>query len=270
MGDADTTAELRTMLRRRALGPPRDGGQGNRAVFLEEVRAGVGADRGRTADVLTLGLWPSRGLLLEGFELKASRSDWRGELDRPEKADAVARYCDRWWLVTVPDVVHAGELPPTWGLLVRKGRKLVCEVEAPPLEPVAPDRQFLAALLRRCYSQDRAAEMEAFREETEQHVRDSAQFDLESWERRLERERELNEKHEALWARFAERTEGWTFSRFVSEADIDFVARIAVALKDGGRGVGALRSHLQRDLSTLETVRASVNDALAQLEAAES
>lgn len=66
-----------------------------------------------------------------GFEVKVSRSDWLSELKKPEKADSLARYCDRWYLViSDPKIVKDGELPPTWGLLCRKGDRLVEVVKA--------------------------------------------------------------------------------------------------------------------------------------------
>lgn len=119
-------------------------------AYLEEVRNSTGFARTvRTADALVMGLWPSRGLELHGIEVKVSRSDWLREKKTPEKAEEIARYCDRWWLaVRDPEIIKEGELPPTWGLLAPKGKKLVAKVEAPKLTPVPLDRVFLAAILR--------------------------------------------------------------------------------------------------------------------------
>lgn len=136
-----TTPELKAMLRERY---PRDA-----YAFMEEVPNGTGGNRSRTADALVMSLWPSRGLHLYGFEIKASRQDWLSELKRPAKADAVARYCDFWFLVAGSrDIVQRGELPPTWGLLVPHAGKLKVEVEATRLEAVPITRAFLAALFR--------------------------------------------------------------------------------------------------------------------------
>src|SRR5438876_1169784 len=82
-----------------------------------------------SADALAMSLWPSRGLELHGFEIKASRADWRTELRNPETADEIATRCDRWWIVAgSADIVTDGELPPTWGLLVPLGSALVAKV----------------------------------------------------------------------------------------------------------------------------------------------
>lgn len=118
---------------------------------IYEVGNGTGMNCNRHADALVMSYWPSRGLTLDGFEFKASRSDWIKERDNPAKADAFARYCDRWWLaVTDESIVHAGELPETWGMMSLDGRGMLRVVkEAPKLEPVAMDRSMLAAIFRR-------------------------------------------------------------------------------------------------------------------------
>lgn len=116
-----------------------------------EVRNGTGFQRNREGyvDAIAMSLWPSRGLDLIGFEVKASRSDWLSELKKPHKADEFVRFCDRWYVVIGDkDIVKPGELPSTWGLIVPRGRKLTIEVEAPQLQPQAIDRLFLASLFR--------------------------------------------------------------------------------------------------------------------------
>jgi hypothetical protein len=50
------------------------------ATFFE-VRDAAGFDSKRSADVITVATWPSRGLAIHGFEVKCSRSDWLRELD---------------------------------------------------------------------------------------------------------------------------------------------------------------------------------------------
>lgn len=124
-------------------------------AFLEEVRDAAGYDATRSADGLAMSLWKSRGLELHGFEIKASRSDWLKERDSPEKAEAISRYCDRWWLVVSdPSIVKDGELPPSWGLLALQGNAsrvtLKTIKEAPVNSAIAPlSRTFLATILKR-------------------------------------------------------------------------------------------------------------------------
>lgn len=119
------------------------------ALFFE-VRNGTGySRRTRSADALAMSLWPSRGLELHGHEIKASRSDWLSELKKPDKAEEICRFCDRWWVVVGDaEIVKDGELPPTWGLLVPQGKKLRVKVDAPKLEPEPVTRLFLASLMR--------------------------------------------------------------------------------------------------------------------------
>lgn len=121
-------------------------------AFLPQVRNGTGWSRAvnRTADAVAMSLWPSRGLEFHGFEIKVHRGDWFKELREPAKAEEIQRFCDRWWIVAGDEsIVQAGELPPTWGLLVLKGKGLTVKVEAPKLEAAPADRSFLAAILRR-------------------------------------------------------------------------------------------------------------------------
>lgn len=122
-------------------------------AFLSQVRNGTGYTRTtRTADALAMSLWPSRGMLLEGFEIKVSRADWKREAEDPEKAEEIARFCDRWWIVAPDDVmVPPVDLPPAWGLLVvdeagkglRVAKDAVAELKAQPIT-----RTFLAGILR--------------------------------------------------------------------------------------------------------------------------
>jgi hypothetical protein len=119
-------------------------------VWLEEVRDRPGFNHRRAADGIAMAVWESRGLELEGVEVKASRADWLREVRDPGKADAIYRYVDRFWLaVEREDVVRPGELPKTWGLLVPRGDKLVVEVQAPRLKPKPLSRGLLAMMLRR-------------------------------------------------------------------------------------------------------------------------
>lgn len=127
---------------------------------LVEVRNGTGWNRvTRSADALAMSLWPSRGLHLHGFEIKASRSDWLRELKNPAKADEIALFCDFWWVVAGnEDIVKRDELPPTWGLMVpyRDGLKVI--VPAPRAEDTKPiTRSFLGAILRKAFSVEAVA-----------------------------------------------------------------------------------------------------------------
>lgn len=118
-------------------------------AYFTEVPNGTGSHCRRHADAVAMSLWPSRGLYITGFEVKASRADWVKELRNPAKADEIARYCDYWYLVVGnKDIVHLGELPPTWGLMAPVGGKLKVITEAQKLNPIPADLSFVAALAR--------------------------------------------------------------------------------------------------------------------------
>ena len=137
-----TTDELYSLLR---VKYPSD-----QYALLAEVRDASGFSARRSADAIAIGLWPSRGNLIEGFEMKVSRADWIRELKTPEKAEAFVKYCDSWYVLAgSKDIVRREELPPNWGLMVASGRGLACEVMAKPLSPVPLPRTFLAAMLKR-------------------------------------------------------------------------------------------------------------------------
>ncbi len=140
---------------------------GSAWAFIPKVRNAAGFDANGTCDAICMDLWPSRGLLLHGFEIKVTRSDWLRELKNPDKSQRFIDTLDRWWVVAADsEIVREEELPEGWGLLVADkygfGR-LVQKVEARPLRP-DPDvsthwsrrehadrpvtRSFLAALLR--------------------------------------------------------------------------------------------------------------------------
>jgi hypothetical protein len=121
----------------------------NSYALFPEVRNATGFKGDRAADAVVIGLWPSRGLEVEGFEFKISRGDWLRELKDPRKADGVAVYCDRWWVVAgKPGIVKPDELPKTWGLLVAQANGLRAAVQAPPMTPQALDRAFVASMCR--------------------------------------------------------------------------------------------------------------------------
>ena len=135
---------------------------------LEEVRNATGrvapckrakrrqsgkASGPRYADMIAVGLWPSMGLEIIGFEVKTTRTDWLKEISDDKKAVAVQQYCDRWMLV-VPHknhekIVRNGELPATWGMLTVDDDGTVREiVAAPKLDAQPITRAFLASLMR--------------------------------------------------------------------------------------------------------------------------
>lgn len=154
-----------------------DNGNGVGGCVVPHVRNQAGFDASRTIDALGFHFWPSRGLLIDAYECKSSRSDWKRELENPAKADTFCRLADRFYIVAGrSDLVKVEEVPPDWGLLVPSGEKLrevkpatVLHADSPAIEewaaqvtasrrsagprPLPPgfDRSFLVAIIRQAY-----------------------------------------------------------------------------------------------------------------------
>ncbi len=127
-------------------------------AMIFEARNAAGFQAERSCDAIAVGTWPSRGLKVSGFEIKRTRSDWLAEYRNPKKADAFIRYCDEWYLVVADaKIVHADELPESWGLLVYQGSRFKLSKPAPKLTPQPMDRSFLAALLKKALQQGPSA-----------------------------------------------------------------------------------------------------------------
>ncbi|MFI0453708.1 hypothetical protein [Actinomadura sp. 6N118] len=117
-------------------------------LLVEQVAA-PGSER--RCDLLRIGVWPSRGQHIDVHEIKASRSDWRRELNDPGKADAWWPYCHRFWIVAPLGLIRVDELPDGWGLMAppARGRRKCriihpANVKEPKLSP-----QLLVEIARR-------------------------------------------------------------------------------------------------------------------------
>jgi hypothetical protein len=115
----DPTEELTTLLRRRFVGD----GFGVSSVFATNVGWTTGGSA-RRADAISISMYPSRGLQIQGFELKVSRSDWLSELKDPAKAEQFASVVDFWWLVVSDVRIVRADLPIGWGLMAQSGDRL--------------------------------------------------------------------------------------------------------------------------------------------------
>jgi hypothetical protein len=120
-------------------------------ALLYEVASGMGKTLSGYADAIAMSLFPSRGLDIEGFEIKTDRGDWLRELKNPDKAEWVAKFCDRWWLVIGDEgIAKPDEVPAGWGLYVLDKNDNLKVVKKPrKLKAAHPDRTFIGAMLRR-------------------------------------------------------------------------------------------------------------------------
>ena len=183
-------------------------------AYLTEVASNTGAGQQRWADAVIMGLWPSRGVDLHGVEIKVSRSDWMQEKKNPEKADRIARYCDRWWLaVANDDIVRDGELPENWGLMVARGTKIIIAKDAPKLTPQPMDRTFLAALMRKIdakfHSESRDSLMLQEYRRGEERGRVDSQVEMNHLREQL---RELREQVQKFQVASGVKIDSWRFT----------------------------------------------------------
>jgi hypothetical protein len=227
------------------------------ALFFEVANA-TGFSRSRSADAIAMGLWPSRGLDLQGFEFKDSRQDWLNELKNPAKAETIAKYCDQWWLVAGNDTVaKLDEIPKNWGYLLLKGGRLSVMKEAPKLEATPITRGFLAALLRRKHESildapEVQAKIDLIRKEATQRDKDNQPTDLKIALKDLERLRETVQKFEkASGVKIGESWRAGDVGQAVAHAlnVKEFIERTDAALDSAHE----VRQVLERKLGELDT-----------------
>lgn len=126
-------------------------GQG--AVLVREVGDSVGFATRRHIDALALGCWASRGLFVHAIEVKRTMRDLKRELALPDKAESVARYCDRMWIAAPEGLVDPDILPEAWGLYEVTARGVRTRKQAKQLEADPLNRKFVMAVARACAQQ---------------------------------------------------------------------------------------------------------------------
>lgn len=89
---------------------------------LREVPPNKGA--ARHLDLVAWNTFSSRGLRVDGIEVKVSRSDWLRELKNAEKAERTFAMVERFFVAAPESVVKLDELPPEWGLIEVRGERL--------------------------------------------------------------------------------------------------------------------------------------------------
>lgn len=241
---------------------------------LRHVPDQTGWGKSRTADAIAMNLWPSRGLALHGFEIKCDRRDWLSELNNPEKAERIARFCDYFWVVISDEsVAKIEEIPEAWGLqVVTPAGKLQILKEATKNEsaPQSIQRPFLAALLRKADQSDDMVERVVMQEEVSAAYQRGKAEAEKSAERKVidrlslldsyEKERELFlALFGSNWAEFAGINRHKFSEQFLkglkAYLDLGMDARAARAKIAGtGRDLDAAASILKRAIDTLDTL----------------
>lgn len=225
-------------------------------AIMWEVGDATGARHTRFADAVVMSLWPSRGLELHGVEIKVSRSDWKREAADPKKAETIAKYCDRWYIHTAPNVIQdISEVPPLWGLREFDGKKwrTIREATKNP-EPVAINRTFLAALLRRAD--------QVQREVAQENAQAMIAADREQFQKRIDEEVERRTRRNTEALQMMEQFEE---ASGISMKDYNFLTDA----KEIGRLVKTIQAAgVLRSWDGLTSVRDATRRALDEMEKA--
>jgi len=195
-------------------------------ALMSEVSDAAGFSRSRSADYMVVSLWPSRGLAINGIELKSFRSDWLNELKKPEKAENVFKYCDYFWLLTTDDTIaKIEEIPETWGWMYIKGEKIIIKKAAPKLTPLPINKHMLCTMLKRAQDKTQFIHRDSIATEIEaakQSVKDSNKNNQEYLQSQLkEKNRQITEFYEASGIDI--RGNGWMSSTKKVGAAVKFI-----------------------------------------------
>lgn len=220
------------------------------SVFLEQVRNAAGFDASRTCDALHLEMWPSAGLRLTGFEIKATRGDWLRELKDPAKGEAFALHCDHWFVVAPVGVVDVSELPTGWGLLVPnvKGKLGIAHPSPKRRDPLPVSRGMLVAIVAATVAESLGPMLASVRVETEKALAKARQSSESDETRQLRRDVESFERESGVKLAAYQ---GGELGRRV---------RAALALGDAVRAMGELQWARQ----TLQHALTRCDEALAE------
>lgn len=211
-----TAVNLMDLIRKRHDGPA--------WIVIDEVGNGTGSHVSRHADAVAIGIWPSQGYEIHGYEIKVSRSDVQKELRDPSKADAVGKFCDYWWLAIADEKMIDGlTIPPTWGILAPRARVLRAIRKAPKRADVTPiNRSFFAALTRRVVSgwvprSEHNALKERAKEEAKKELQEERRWDKESAESELANlKQQIKEFEELSGVEVPKRWQGGNIGRAVA------------------------------------------------------
>lgn len=223
-------------------------------ALMCEVSDAAGFNRSRSADYIAVGLWPSRGLFINGIELKSFRSDWLSELKNPKKAENIFQYCDFFWLLTTDDTIaKIEEIPPTWGWLCVCGNKITVKKDAPKLTPVQLTRGFICAMLKRAVNKDNFVHVDSIQDKIEKAKEEAVSNQTYQQKNNEKRLKELQEQvTEFETASGIKITDRWHSNKKIGEA-VRFI-------EDGG--VKEIEQQLLFLKTKAENICSNINKAL--------
>lgn len=193
------------------------------ALFFEPAD-GTGAACRRHADAIAMSMYPSRGLSLVGFEFKVSRSDWKREKENPDKAEAIAQFCDNWVVVAPKNLIPLHDVPANWGLLELEDRKLRYRAKPKKLDPIPLTRHFIASLLRSTAKVDEDVVSRLVRARVEEIRKHDDKNNQNEIERRSKEYTRFMKKHAVLAAAMEE-------DAFAYQSEETFIAAVSMALR---------------------------------------
>lgn len=224
-------------------------------VFFE-----VGNDTGhkvsRHADAVALGIWPSTGHAVHGFEIKISRGDFLREMADPGKSMPIFRFCHRWSLVVPAGLVLPKELPPGWGLYELTGERLKARVRPDLLKPDPITPGFVAALVRRAGEAD-AHLIDAATSKVDREWR--AKFDDEV-KRRIDRQSALDGDHRRRLIDKVRKIEEISGLKLDDWCDGEAIGRAVKAVHEAGvegtyKGLAFIARELRESADRIERAR---------------
>jgi hypothetical protein len=233
-------------------------------AFFAQLRDATGFLQSRTADAIAMNLYPSRGLDIHGFEIKASRGDWKKELDNPDKAEAIARYCHYWWIVAPSGMIAPEEVPGNWGLMeVMSGDRTRTKKHPVQVDAVPIGYPFLASILRKTNETTVPKKLvderisEAITRDRERR-RDQELYELSQLRDRTKTYAEFEHKSGV-------RISAWNLDRIASvvrmldrhEVDPDYYLK---RLQEVSKSTGSISRMIEDSITALESVVAEMRD----------
>ena len=228
------------------------------AVVVGEVPDATGFDAKRRIDAIAIGCWPSRGLYVHAIEIKVTRADLKRELFDPEKAEAIAKHCDEFYIAAPVGVVeNVDDLPPEWGLLEVRGEKTfkVRAGKRRKKKDSAMPREFFAAVVRAVVEQQSGEKVMARACSAARN--EGYQSAMKHWEKSEEDlEEELAELRKKLRS-----YQGMGYYNRVTPAELGRLVNAADNLVGRVGSMNALRANARGVIESVEAIEAIAKSA---------
>lgn len=264
LSDSEVTSLIKLSIRKRFDSPE--------WMLFFEVPANEASEKGyghKRADAIAINSYPGRNFRVVGLEFKASRSDWKRELNDGAKSNYFVRQCDDWYVVTGrSDIIRDGELPQGWGWLNLTETERIYKREESNLtdnQNASLSKEFYIRMMKKAYESakwdDKDIRM-AQRKGAKKQERDNSKVEKDFQYKRM---KERSEKFQEFKKEFKERVDENPYSFSSSEMKkmakaYDFIEKI------DEDGVYTVEGRLDSMKNSLESVVDEVKDAESKLE----